>query len=121
MSPTEVSRVARHAGRVTVGTSIDKIGAAASTRIRATAPPVVHARLRSGIRPKSDDLTPTLHATLKHATSMTNPLFSERQRLRKSTWDTPRFLRSYDETLDDRLVLPRGLQHTVGIAGRAGR
>jgi hypothetical protein len=40
---------------------------------------------------------------------MTNPLFYERQRLRMSTWDTPRFLRSYDETLDGGLVLPRGL------------
>jgi superfamily II DNA or RNA helicase len=44
---------------------------------------------------------------------MTNPLFYERQRLRMSTWDTPRFLRSYDETLDGGLILPRGLQDTV--------
>jgi len=44
---------------------------------------------------------------------MTNPLFYERQRLRMSTWDTPRFLRSYDETLDGGLVLPRGLHDTV--------
>jgi hypothetical protein len=48
-------------------------------------------------------------ATLKHAASMPNPLFYERQRLRASTWDTPRFLRSFDETLDGGLVLPRGL------------
>ncbi|RSM35544.1 hypothetical protein DMA12_43750 [Amycolatopsis balhimycina DSM 5908] len=57
-------------------------------------------------------MTPALHATLKHAASMTNPLFYERQRLRMSTWDTPRFLRSY-ETLDGGLVLPRGLHDTV--------
>jgi superfamily II DNA or RNA helicase len=44
---------------------------------------------------------------------MTNPLFYERQRLRMSTWDTPRFLRNYDETLDGGLILPRGLQDTV--------
>ena len=31
----------------------------------------------------------------------------------KSTWDTPRFVRGYDITLDDRLVLPRGPRHTV--------
>ena len=37
-----------------------------------------------------------LLATLKHAASMPNPLFYERQRRRASTWDTPRFLRSYD-------------------------
>jgi superfamily II DNA or RNA helicase len=113
MSPAEAAAVARRAGRVTVGTGIDKIGAAVSTRIRASAPPVVHADLTSGIRLASDELTPALHATLKHAASMSNPLFYERQRLRMSTWDIPRFLRSYDETLDGGLILPRGLQETV--------
>lgn len=113
MSPAEVNRVARRAGGVTVGASIDKIGAAVSTRIRATTSPVVHALLSSGIRLESNELTPALHATLKHAASMTNPLFYERQRLRMSTWDTPRFLRSYDETLDGGLILPRGLRDTV--------
>lgn len=106
MSPAEVNRVARRAGGVIVGAGIDKIGAAVSTRIRTTAPPIVHARLSSGIRLESGELTPALHATLKHAASMTNPVFYERQRLRMSTWDTPRFLRSYDETLDGGLILP---------------
>jgi superfamily II DNA or RNA helicase len=44
---------------------------------------------------------------------MPNPLFYERQRLRLSTWDAPRFLRSFDETLEGDLVLPRGLADTV--------
>lgn len=42
MSPAEVNRVARHASGVTVGASINSIGAPVSTRIRATAPPIVH-------------------------------------------------------------------------------
>jgi hypothetical protein len=113
MSPSEVTRVARRAGAVTVGATIDKISAPVSTRIRGAAPPLVHARLNAGIRLETGELTPALHATLKHAASMTNPLFYERQRLRMSTWDTPRFLRSYDETLDGGLILPRGLQDTV--------
>ena len=41
---------------------------------------------------------------------MPNPAFYERQRRRVSTWDMPRFLRSYDETLAGDLLLPRGLQ-----------
>ncbi len=65
------------------------------------------------MRVESGELTPALHATLKHAASMPNPAFYERQRLRMSTWDTPRFLRSYDETLDGGLILPRGLTDTV--------
>ncbi|MFC4110635.1 DEAD/DEAH box helicase family protein [Micromonospora zhanjiangensis] len=52
---------------------------------------------------------------------MANPKFYELQRLRKSTWDTPRFIRGYDLTLDDRLVLPRGLRHTIAaIVEHAG-
>jgi hypothetical protein len=48
-------------------------------------------------------------SAVKHAASIPNPEFHARQRARRSTWDTPRFLRSYDETLEGDLVLPRGL------------
>jgi hypothetical protein len=44
---------------------------------------------------------------------MHNPLFHERQRMRASTWNIPRFLRSYDETLDGGVILPRGALDTV--------
>ena len=41
-------------------------------------------------------------------------------RLPNSTWDTPRFVPGSDITVDDRLVLPRGLRHTViGIVEEA--
>jgi hypothetical protein len=43
-----------------------------------------------------------------------DPLFYERQRRRASTWDIPRFLRSYDETLTGDLIVPRGLLSQVG-------
>ena len=42
-----------------------------------------------------------------------NPDFYERQRRRQSTWNIPRIISSYDETLDDHLVLPRGLLDTA--------
>lgn len=48
-------------------------------------------------------------AAVKHAASIRNPEFDARQRARRSTWDTPRFLYSYDETVEGDLVLPRGL------------
>ena len=50
---------------------------------------------------------------LKHAASTYNPEFYDRQRRRQSTWNVPRIIRSYDETLDDGLVLPRGLVDTA--------
>lgn len=46
---------------------------------------------------------------------MPNPVFYERQRRRASTWDTPRFLRNYDETLTGDLILPRGLQDRFAV------
>jgi superfamily II DNA or RNA helicase len=52
---------------------------------------------------------------------MHNPLFYERQRMRASTYNIPRFLRSYDETLDGGLILPRGMLGTVtDLAAQAG-
>ena len=113
MSPREVARAADKAGRVTVGAEVTRIGAPVSTRTRPAPPPIIHARLDAGIRVEQGELTPALLATLKHAASMPNPLFYERQRRRASTWDTPRFLRSFDETLDGGLILPRGLTETV--------
>jgi hypothetical protein len=59
------------------------------------------------------ELTPGLAATLRHAASMHNPLFYERQRMRASTWNVPRFLHSFDEMLGGGLILPRGLIGTV--------
>ena len=50
---------------------------------------------------------------LKHAASTYNPEFYDRQRRRQSTWNVPRIITSYDETLDDHLVLPRGLRDTA--------
>jgi superfamily II DNA or RNA helicase len=51
---------------------------------------------------------PALLAALKHAASLHNPEFYEKERMRFSTWDTPRFIRCYRETMDQ-LLLPRGL------------
>ena len=85
MSPGEVSGIARRAGRVVVGAGVDRLSTPVSTRIRAAPPSVLHARLAAGIRVESGELTPALHATLKHAASMPNPIFYERQRLRMST------------------------------------
>ena len=55
---------------------------------------------------------PALLATLKHLASLHNPEYYEKERLRFSTWNTPRFLRCYRETIDQ-LLLPRGVQDQV--------
>jgi hypothetical protein len=106
---------------VTVGAGVDRIDVASSTRTRPVLPTVLTARLAAGVRLESRELTPAVLATLKHAASMSNPLFYERQRMRLSTWDVPRFLRAYDETLDGGLVLPRGLLDSLrSLVEKAG-
>ena len=52
---------------------------------------------------------PALLSSIKHASSLHNPAYYEKERLRFSTLNTPRFVRSYGETLD-RLLVPRGLR-----------
>ena len=54
-------------------------------------------------------MPPALLAALKHAASLHNPVFYEKERNRFWTGNTPRFIRSYRETLDQ-LLLPRGLR-----------
>ena len=113
MTPREVTAAANRAGQVVVGAAVERIEVAGSTKTRPEFPPVIHARLGAGIRLEQFELTPAFLATLKHAASMKNPLFYERQRLRISTWGMPQFLRSFEETLDGGLILPRGLADKV--------
>jgi hypothetical protein len=96
-------------GPVRVGAAVDRLTPATATRTRPHPAPLVRATLGTGVSVEMADLTPAALATLKHAASMPNPAFYDRQRRRFSTWGVPRFLHSYDETLDGKLVLPRGL------------
>jgi superfamily II DNA or RNA helicase len=65
-------------------------------------------------------LPPTLLAALKHLASLHNPAFYEKERLRFSTWDTPRMIRCYGETLES-LLLPRGLtEKAASVVAEAG-
>jgi superfamily II DNA or RNA helicase len=121
LSPGDAARVARRAKRAVVGTEVAVMSRSDATRVHPSLPAMVHAELGAGLSLNAAQLTPAALSTFKHAASMANPKFYELQRLRKSTWDTPRFIRGYDITVDERLVLPRGLRHTVaGIVERAG-
>ena len=70
-------------------------------------------RLDGGIGMSADELSPALYSTIKHAASVANPEFFDRQRRRQSTWNISRFVHAYEETMDGRLVVPRGLLDTV--------
>jgi superfamily II DNA or RNA helicase len=71
-------------------------------------PPVIEAQIAGMLSLRRAGLPPALVAGLKHLASLANPEFYEKERMRFSTWDTPRFIRCYREDLE-RLHLPRGL------------
>ncbi len=65
-------------------------------------------------------LSASMLAAMKHLASMHNPEFHKRQRLRLSTWQTPRIVAAYDEDLTH-LHLPRGVRAELEpLARRAG-
>ena len=115
MTPGETSKLVQRMGSVPLGTGVDRVTTPTSTKTHPQPAPVIEARLGAGISLNADDLNPSLLATLKHAASMSNPIYYERQRRRASTWDVPRFLHSFEEALDGRLVLPRGLWDAVTV------
>jgi superfamily II DNA or RNA helicase len=121
MTPHELKHAADRAGKVAVATEVTRLVTPSSTETLPRAAPVLRVRLGAGIRVEQAELTPALAATLRHAASMHNPVFYERQRMRASTYNIPRFLRSYDETLDGGLILPRGMLGTItDLAAQAG-
>ncbi len=86
----------------------------------APAPPKIPAQAGAMLAIDRIGVPPALVAALKHLASLHNPEFYKKERLRFSTWDTPRFIRCYRETLGQ-LLLPRGLQERArGIVTEAG-
>lgn len=83
-------------------------------------PEVVRGRVGAMVSLERIGLLPAFIASLKHMAALHNPEFYEKERLRLSTWKTPRFIRCYREDLSH-LHLPRGLlpriQETLAAAG----
>ena len=83
-------------------------------------PAVIDAQLGGMLSLRRAGLPPALIAGLKHLGSLANPEFYEKERMRFSTWDTPRFIRCYREDLEW-IHLPRGLiNHVTELVERAG-
>ena len=121
VSPAELSRAAARLGTLRTGSGVDKLVRSSATRIDVPVPRSVDVELGGTIRVKAASLPPALLATLRHAASMPNPTFYDRERRRQSTWDTPRFLRLYDETVEGDLLLPRGMRDRLAaLLERAG-
>ena len=113
LTPRQVTKLAGELREPAVGSQVKHSRPAKSTRTQPRPAPLVHLTLGGGVTITGSELSPSLYATLKHAASTYNPDFYDRQRRRQSTWNIPRIITSYQETLDDHLVLPRGLAETA--------
>lgn len=121
MSPRELTRAVGRVGEPAVGAQVRALRRTVATAIVSPTPPVVRVRLDAAVTIAGEDLVPEMRSTLMHAASLRNPAFDERQRARRSTWDTPRYVRGYDETVTGDLVLPRGLGDLViSLVGEQG-
>lgn len=113
LTPAELRRATAKSGAAVVGTAVDRLSQPTATKTRPRLLQVIPMTLAAGVRLSAHVLTPNALATFRHAATLRNPKFYELQRLRKSTWNTPRFLQGFDETVDGDLILPRGLRHLV--------
>ncbi|MEE3752988.1 TOTE conflict system archaeo-eukaryotic primase domain-containing protein [Mycobacterium intracellulare] len=109
LSTKEVIALARQLPEPQIGHRVRRLQLPTSSRIIPRPAAIVRAEFTSRLTLTANDLGPAMISAIKHAASIRNPEFDARQRARRSTWDTPRFLYSYDETAEGDLVLPRGL------------
>ena len=109
ITPKRAATLAEALRPPVVGPFVRELRASDATKVHPQPPPVIHARLSAGLSVERIGLPPALLGSLKHASSLHNPEFYKREKLRLSTYQTPRFIRCYTEDLDF-LHLPRGLR-----------
>lgn len=109
LSANEVAALTRRLAGPRVGHEVRRLQLPTSSRIVPRPAAIIRATFAARLMLTAVDLGPAMISAVKHAASIPNPEFQARQRARRSTWDTTRFLRSYDETLEGDLILPRGL------------
>jgi superfamily II DNA or RNA helicase len=109
LSHKDVATLVRTLPEPQVGHRVRRLKLPTSSKIEPRPAAIIRATFAARLTLTANDLGPAMIAAVKHAASIRNPEFDARQRARRSTWDTPRFLYSYDETADGDLVLPRGL------------
>jgi len=115
-----VDALANAFGELATGPDASTYRRARTTAASPKPPPEIVARAGAMLEIDRIGVPPALLSALKHAASLHNPEFYEKERMRFSTWDTPRFIRCYRETLDQ-LLLPRGLRHKAqAIVAEAG-
>ncbi|MBV9871938.1 MAG: DEAD/DEAH box helicase family protein [Frankiaceae bacterium] len=112
VTPRRAETLATAMRPLRTGPGAQQLWRAGSTRTDPPAPAVIRARLGASVAIERVGLPPALIASIKHAASLHDAEFYDRERRRMSTWGVPRFIRAYSEDIDW-LDLPRGLLETV--------
>jgi len=84
------------------------------TKDEPSPPPEIPCTLQAQVSIEKSGLPPSLISRIKHLASLHNPEFYQKQKLRLSTFRTPRFIKCYDEDLTH-FHLPRGLLSEIEI------
>ena len=116
VSPMRAEELTDELGRVQVGPNPAEPEMPARPRHGklGKAPAVVPARRAAMLKIETDGLPPQLVAAVKHCASFFNPEFFRNQAQRFSTWNEPRLIRRFDDTVPDRIAVPRGLEDEIG-------
>ncbi len=107
LAPDAAESIAQHLRPVEVGPDATRLRRSARSADLPT-PASISTSLGAAVSIAIIGLPPSLVAAFKHLASLHNPEYYEKERLRFSTFRTPRFVRCYWEDLEH-LHLPRGL------------
>lgn len=120
LSRAATMAMAESLGEVAVGPGTPTYRRSSRSSTPPATPAVIRASAGAMLGVDRIGLPPDMLAALKHAASLHNPEFYEKERSRRWTGQTSRFIRCYRETIDQ-LLLPRGLrQQAAAIVGEAG-
>jgi superfamily II DNA or RNA helicase len=120
LSGTAVDALAQGLGDVGAGPDANTYRSGSDRARALPVPASIRASASAMLAVDRIGLPPAVLSALKHAASLPNPEFYEKERNRFWTGKTPRFIRCYGETLDQ-LLLPRGLRtQAEAIAVDAG-
>ena len=118
ISPAQLAAALR--GLAPMRTGRDEAAAWRRSARQPKGPALIAVTADARLRVDKSGLSTSILAAIKHLASVANPEFFAKQRLRLSTWQTPRVIRAYDEDLTH-LHLPRGLRAELEeLAHRAG-
>jgi hypothetical protein len=92
LSTKDLTALARQLPDPQIGHNVRRLQLPTSSRIIPRPAAIVRAEFASRLTLTANDLGPAMISAVKHAASIRNPEFDPRQRARRSTWDTPRFL-----------------------------